>query len=497
MVWGATVVALALSTAIPAGADAPMTTRVSVSSDGAQGNAASVDASISGDGRYVAFHSWASTLVPGDTNGVSDVFVHDRLTHTTVRASVSSAGEQASGGVFGGESLVPSISGDGRYVAFFSHATNLVSGKGTGIYVRDLVASTTSFASPGIAPSISADGRYVAFWSGAANLVPGDTNGVADIFVYDRLTGVTVRVSVSSSGEQGNELSAFTAQGRHISANGRFVTFYSHASNLVAGDTNSCYPFTDPGECTDIFVRDRDADGNGTLDEPGGISTERVSVSSTGQQGNSVSESPAISGGGRYVAFSSYASNLVPNDTNVCGTFSNSNSCIDVFVHDRLSHTTSRVSVTSEGGQGLSDSNNPSISADGRYVAFDTDALLAPCDSNGKVDVVLHDRLTGQTTLVSVANSSRQSNALSGLSSISEDGSVVAFLSGASTLDATGPAGFVHHDTNGTADIYVREGANQSHPLGPASGALYRTDFGPGTPTVRTVVCEFVWPGGL
>jgi Tol biopolymer transport system component len=151
-------------------------------------------------------------------------------------------------------------------------------------------------------PAISADGRFVAFWSNADNLVVGDTNGASDVFVHDRETGVTERISVDSAGNQGNNDSLEPA----ISADGRFVAFLSGADNLVSGDTNGNL---------DIFVHDRETDV-----------TERVSVDSVGNQGNNHSLEPAISADGRFVAFRSYANNLVPGDTN---------STADVFVHDR------------------------------------------------------------------------------------------------------------------------------------------------------------------
>ena len=190
-------------------------------------------------------------------------------------------------------------------------------------------------------PSISADGRYVAFESDASNLVPGDTNGVPDTFVRDRLSGTTERVSVSTDGEQANDTS--TDYGTSISADGRYVAFYSYAINLVPGDTNGV---------PDVFVRDRLA---GT--------TERVSVSTDGAQGDYPSFYPSISGDGRFVAFCSRAYNLVPGDTN--GDY-------DVFVHDRQARITSRVSVAAGGAQGHGSSGyfGLSISADGSFVAF-------------------------------------------------------------------------------------------------------------------------------
>jgi len=216
--------------------------RVSVASGGTQGNGDSGCPSISADGRYVAFQSYASNLVPGDTNEVGDVFVHDRLTGQTTRVSVASDGTEGND-----YSRRPSISADGRYVAFASLASNLVPGDTNGtwdVFVHDrLTGQTTrvSVASGGAqgnsgswCPSISADGRYVAFQSYASNLVPGDTNGVLDVFVHDRLTGQTTRVSVASDGTQGDSYSF----GSSISADGRYVAFSSLASNLVPGDTN-------------------------------------------------------------------------------------------------------------------------------------------------------------------------------------------------------------------------------------------------------------------
>ena len=287
------------------------TTRVSVDSSGIQGNGISSSPSLSADGRYVAFWSYASNLVVGDTNAVQDVFVRDRQSATTVRASVNSSAAQASGSSFD-----PSISGDGRYVAFVSAATNLVSGDTNGntdIFVRDLSSGITVRASvdstgaqalggPCLYPSFSANGRYVVFKSDATNLVPGDTNGNSDIFVRDLLSGTTLRASVDSSGAQALGGVSDTAS---ISADGRYVAFGSNATNLVSSDTNTA---------EDVFLRDLSI---GT--------TARVSVSSSGAQGNQGSSAPSVSADGRFVAFASDASTLVAGDTNGLG---------DIFVHD-------------------------------------------------------------------------------------------------------------------------------------------------------------------
>ncbi len=351
------------------------TRRVSVSSTEAQGNSlnGSFDPAISSDGRYVAFYSDASNLVRGDTNDATDVFVRDRRLGTTRRVSVSGTEAQGHRDSYG-----PAISSDGRYVAFISGASNLVPGdtNDTGeVFIRDRklgttrrvsVSSTEAQGNSGSSgPAISSDGRYVAFGSEASNLVPGDTNRAQDVFVRDRKLGTTRRVNVSSTEAQGNSNQGSAAAA--ISSDGRYVSFGSHASNLVPGDTN---------DTRDVFVRDRKL---GT--------TRRVSVSGTEAQGNSPSFDPAISSAGRYVSFGSYSSNLVRGDTN---------GAIDVFVRDRKLGTTRRVSVSSTGAQSHRHSGGPAISSHGRYVAFYTAAPnLVPGDTNGSWDVFV--RIRGAT----------------------------------------------------------------------------------------------------
>ncbi|MEG4534044.1 calcium-binding protein [Microcoleus sp. D2_18a_D3] len=347
-------------------------TRVSVDSAGNQGNNGSGDPSISGDGRFVAFASRAPNLVPGDSNASLDIFVRDLLTNTTTRVSVDSAGNPGNG-----ESYVPSISGDGRFVVFASDA---------------------------------------------ANLVPGDTNGSRDIFVRDTRSNTTTRVSVDSAGNQGNGISNPPLSKPSISTDGRFVAFVSTASNLVPGDTNIR---------DDIFVRDLSTN-----------TTTRVSVDSAGNQGNNNSISTSISGDGRFVAFSSDATNLVPGDTN---------SSTDIFVRDLLTNTITRASVDSAGNQGNGLSGFPSISADGRFVAFSSIAAnLVPGDTNNNTDIFVRDLSTNTTTRVSVDSAGNQANNNSfAIASISDDGRFVAFNSAATNL--------VPGDTNGSRDIFVRD----------------------------------------
>ena len=351
-------------------ARAQSTERVSVDSGGAQGNGDSKPPSLSANGRFVVFASSASNLVPGDTNNRDDVFVHDRQSGTTERVSIDAAGVEANS-----DSTEPSISADSRFVVFTSFASNLVAGDSNGcsdVFVHDRQTGTIervsvdSNGAQGVvdssSPSISADGRFVAFQSLAANLVAGDTNGRSDIFVRDRQSGTTERVSLDSGGAQGNGDSLGTS----ISADGRCVAFASRATNLVAGDTNGWM---------DAFVRDRQS---GT--------TERVSLDSGGSEGNNDSRVASISSDGRYVAFFSDASNLVAGDTT---------GARDILVRDRQSGATERVSVDSGGGEGNLDSVSPWISADGRFVAFRSFASnLVTGDTNARYDVFVHDRVS-------------------------------------------------------------------------------------------------------
>ncbi|MDO8282301.1 MAG: CFI-box-CTERM domain-containing protein [Thermodesulfovibrionia bacterium] len=401
------------------------TTRVSIDSAGVQGNSHSWYPSISADGRYVAFESEASNLVAGDTNGLNDVFVHDRFTGETSRVSIDSSGAQGNN-----ISGTPSISADGRYAAFISDASNLIAGDTNGftdVFVHDRTTGQTtrvSIDSSGVQgnneswwPSISADGRYVAFESDATNLVAGDTNGFTDVFVHDRTTGQTTRVSIDSSGVQGNRYSWSPS----ISADGRYVAFESDATYLVAGDTNGTL---------DVFVHDRTT----------GLTT-RVSIDSSGAQSNRFSWSTSISADGRYIAINSDATNLVAGDTN---------GFADVFVHDRTTGQTTRVSIDSSGTQGNSHSWFPYISSDGRYVAFGSDAdNLVEGDTNGFTDILVHDRTTGQTSRVSIDSSGAQGNSFSWSYSISADGRYIAINSDATNLvaeDTNGSADIFVHD---------------------------------------------------
>lgn len=414
------------------------TQRVSVDSSGKQADHGSKQPSISADGRYVAFTSDAANLVSGDTNGVSDVFVRDLKSGTTTCVSVSN------NGVLGDKaSYWPFISADGRYVTFTSEADNLINGDTNtvgDVFVYDLQTARIDYVTIGtdgtpgndmsLWSSISADGQYVVFMSSATNLIPSDTNDTWDVFLRDRSTRTTSLVSFGFDGTQANGESEYPV----ISADGGSIAFASDANNIVPGDTNGY---------RDVFEFNRKV----------GVAT-RVSVSTTGVQSNYGMGALVIdiSSDGQFVAFPSLATNLVPDDTN---------NAWDIFVHDIGSGETKRVSVSSDGSQANNGSYGVSISSDGRYVAFGSPASnLVPDDTNDVMDVFVHDRQTGKTERISTATGGTQGNDASGFTVvlpseveiaygalITADGSHVVYMSNATNL--------VADDTNTTLDIFV------------------------------------------
>lgn len=343
------------------------TERISISSMGAQGNADSEYPSISADGRYVAFYSNASNLVTGDTNGVSDIFIHDRVLDTTTRISITSEGLQSNG-----HSINPSISRDGRYIAFESTSSNFYSSDNNGIsdvFVYDRGQNKVKIVSinsnlnvgnaPSQFPSISADGRHVSFTSFANNLVTGDTNNQPDIFVFNFITNSLKRISVSDNGTQANSSSYLSS----ISEDGRYIAFDSNASNLVAGDTNNT---------TDIFVYDNNTNtvlrilGNGSV-EP-----------------NDALYFPSISGDGKYVSFTSGATNLIGGQDDPTS---------DVYVYSFYTNNIKRISKSYIQGD-IADNNSgmSRISLDGGTVTFESAASnLVSGDTNSINDIFTHN----------------------------------------------------------------------------------------------------------
>lgn len=456
------------------------TQRVDVAFDGSAPHDSADSATISADGRFVAFRSFAgNSLLPPDSPPTrSAYFVRDLRTGLTQPVVVELEGDQH----FHPDRIAPLVSRDGRYVAFSHHASNLVPrdrNDGVDLFLRDTQTNTTELItrrdpklpsatsisidggviSP---PSLTADGSQVFFVSFSVtltpdlfprsayhfepklflrplaspgniehlpfntygafvsqngrfalfqtyeSLVPDDTNGL-DWYVLDRETGTSARANLS---HEGSRLDSFGIAQSGMSDDGRYVGFASSASNVVPGDANGR---------NDVFVRDLLL---GT--------TTRVSVAPDGTEANGDSDSASLSLDGRFVVFQSFASNLVPDDHNQTR---------DIFVRDLLLGTTERVSVNSDGQEGNSFSHSPLISGDGQCVAFISYSsnLANSVDSSGSI--FWHDRETGTTRSVSVANAQ--------LTSISNDGRFVVFASSESNV--------VPNDTNQGTDVFVRD----------------------------------------
>lgn len=433
--------------ALPANGIAQETHRLSVDSSGAEanGNSFGYVRATSSNGRYVVFAGDATNLVPNDTNGFIDVFVHDRTTGVTQRVSVDSSGAESNADSHHWEFT---ISGDGSTVAFVSSASNLVpndTNQNEDVFVHNLATGSTERVSidsfgnqasggalfPGSGfPSVSSNGQLISFSSFADNLVPGDTNSTFDVFSHDRSNGVTERLSVDSNGVEANDASGDSS----VSADGLVVAFTSLASNLVPSDNNVTY---------DVFVRDRTS---GT--------TTRVSLDSTGSEGDAASYSPTVSADARYVSFLSEASNLVSGDQN---------GQTDVFVHDRVTGITERVSVDSSGFESNGTSDFQSMSSDGTRIAFQSEATnLVSGDSNANYDVFVHDRSTGETERVSIATDGSEGNYDSFGGSISGDGRVVVYCSLSTNL--------VDLDTNGMFDVFIRDACGPAQAFNYGSG---------------------------
>ncbi|MCK6448583.1 MAG: hypothetical protein L6Q99_19500 [Planctomycetes bacterium] len=407
---------------------AQSTTRVSVWTSGLQGNNASGSACANDDGSQIAFSSAASNWIPGDTNfGPADVFVYQRATGIVEHVSVSVNGTAANGDCALESSQA--LSADDRYVVFTSNATNLTTTPPFWpwqIYLRDRVAGVTTCVSttPSGIPcnntcrraSISADGTRVAFESNADDLVPGDTGHFTDVYVKDLTSGLIVRVSDSSPGvpASGNSGQAM------LSRDGRYVVFASNAQDLVPGDTDLDY---------DIFRHDL---VTGT--------TILVSVTDAGLNVVWDAMSPTVSADGNRIAWESRFPYVAAD----------LNGSEDIFLRDVLAGTTTRVSLSSLGTEGNFPSTDGRISADGRYVSFTTmaDNLFSP-DTNAADDAVRYDTSTGTLELVGVSSSGAQAAFGSTSYGHSADNSVALFTSFSK--------GLIPGDMNQAGDVFVRD----------------------------------------
>ncbi|MBV6457984.1 MAG: hypothetical protein HONBIEJF_01105 [Fimbriimonadaceae bacterium] len=412
------------------------TVAVSVNANGIFGDQDSGMPAVSGNGRFVVFESNAANLTAADDDSWNDIYVRDL--HGWGITCVSTP---LDGFVKDGGSYNPAISADGRFIVFSSYSTGLVVGDGnqaSDIFLYDWQSGSTELVSVSTSgsaanhdstnPSISADGRFVVFDSHASNLVGSDTNGCADIFIRDRLLGITSRVNVSASGQQANS----TSYDPWIAGNGLVVAYESYASNLGPGGG---------GSKRDIFVHDLQTGD-----------TSLASLSTNNQVANSGSYDPCLSYDGRVVAFESRASNLVSGDTNTAP---------DVFVRDRTAKTTRRASVTTAGVQGNDHSRYACVSGDGRLVAFTSHSTnLISGDTNDAPDIFVRNLVDQTTERWSLTSENGQIDDGSYFPASSSDGGVTAFVSQGRNITENPKIG-------DTLDVYVRTSRRLPRHIGP------------------------------
>ncbi len=453
------------------------TSRASESTAGVPGDQDSIIPAISSDGRFVAFTSLAENLVPGDTNLSSDIFVRDRLLGTTERVSVSSRGREADGnsGFLNGLGG-PSISGDGRFVAFDSEATNLVSGdaNNTGdVFVHDRLTGTTTLISGardgnksgggGTEPAISRDGRFVAFASFSDSFVP-DNNFTGDIYVVELATGAIERISQAPDGADANSTSFGPP---HLSADGRWVYFSSFASNLVAGDTDL--------STVDAYLFDRQTRTMFAI----------TSLLGTAEGNFTISHGIAggISGDGRYLTFSSDDPTIGPPDANGFNT--------DAWVFDRVTGLYERVSVNDAEEQANELTFAGDISDDGTQVALTSRATNMGGPDNFRENIYLRNRAAGTTRLVSVANDGTFGDLFSVNPAMTPEAGVIAFQSPSSTFSPDGSfASQIYvRDLRAQADLHLTltDSPDPVVARSPLTYSLTVLNQGPGTATSVTL----------
>jgi Tol biopolymer transport system component len=386
---------------------APRVERVSTGTHHTQADGASAAPAISANGRYVAFTSAATNLVPGDKNGVADVFVRDLRTGRTERVAE-------------GPASAPALSGDGRYVVFVT-AAPLAKSDDNGVddvYLLDRRTHRTERVSTGhptaanvhMMPAISANGRMVAYVTSAPDAAPGDTNGRDDVVVHDRGTGRNQLVQYTTSGVLADADALFPS----LSADGRYVTFDTPA--LLDPE------HADVSKTRLVYLRDLRTQTTELISRPNRYAYKQYADASS------------ISGSGRSVAFESSLYYLVPDDTN---------KATDIFVYDRTAQTTVRVSTAADGAQADGASGDVSLSANGRYAAFGSAATnLVPGDTNGVADIFVKDLRTG-----AIRQLTGGADGASGAVALDADGRTAAFTSTATNL--------VPRDTNGVPDVFI------------------------------------------
>lgn len=432
---------------------------VSIATDGTEGNNHAYNPAFSDDGRYVAFDSRSTSLVSPDSS-VADIFLRDTVSGTLTLISSSTADVAGNN-----TSTNPAMSSNGRWVAFQSSATNLVSGDtnaGYDIFLKDTQngdltrISTTTGGDEGNAastnPVVSSDGRWVAFQSNASDLVSGDTNSGADVFLKDTQLGTLTRISTTTAETEGDGTSFAPA----MSPNGRYVSFDSTSTNLASGDSNAV---------DDIFLKDIQT---GTL--------SRVTSTFTGGFGNKDANDSRLSSDGRYVSFESAASNFVSGDAN--GNW-------DVFVKDMQTGILTRESTSASGIEGNAGSYDGALSLDGRYLAFASDSTNFV--SKGALwawitDIYIKDLTTGSIIRVSEGPYGEAGSGDSVNPVWSPDGTLLAFESRAGNL--------TYSDDNGRSDIFFTDFDNDAPSVAFGSGAPVSGAYIKGTVSIPATVSD-------
>lgn len=422
------------------------TSRSSVNSLGFQANGDSGAASVSADAGRIAFRSTSSNLVPGDLNGFADIFYHEPATRITQLVSMGGVVivVPIPAGVYGftlieqpiqadADSFEPEISGNGASIVYSSLASNITPFTPAAtttirnVYLSHLDGRRNERVSLGLAaadtdgdsvrPSISYDASKVAYESVATNLTVEGTGGTSQVYLWTAAVGNKL-ISVDALGGPGNGAS----RNARIAAGGGWIAFESDATDLR--------PLEDLDPITDIYVADL---STGAL--------ALASTSATGVKANAPCVDPSISADGRYVAFSSAASNLVPGDLN---------SASDIFVKDLVTGEVRRVSVTSDGVESDGNSIRPHLSSDGSMVVFESRASnLILFDLNGMDDAFAHELATAKTYRVSVRTFGEEATGGASIEPrLSGDGRFVVLNSDAVNL--------VDADTNSMRDVFIR-----------------------------------------
>ncbi|HEY8383648.1 MAG TPA: hypothetical protein VIL09_16015 [Microvirga sp.] len=425
--------------------------RLSTAADGAQGNGNSHNATLTADGRFLVFESAAKNLVVGDINGRQDIFVKDLATGAVTQISATAGGIQGNG-----DSHNATASADGRFVVFDSQASNLVADDADGfhdVFLKNLAtgaitrissaADGTQGNSDSYNAMVSANERFVVFESFADNLVDDDTNDSQDIFIRDLLKGTITRITATETETETVEANG-GSYNPSVSADGRFVVFASFADNLVADDNNGLQ---------DIFLKDLQTQ-----------TITRISTALDGTEGNRDSYNAKVSPDGRFVVFESEANNLVAGDTN---------DSQDIFLKDLQTGAITRVSTAADGTQGNNNSYDAAVSADGRYVVFESEASnLVAGDTNNRQDVFRKDLVTGTITRISAAADGTGGVSSSSNATMSPDGRFVLFDSPSGNL--------VPGDGNGRQDIFLVDTARLAEGRAIAEGRSVELRLGVG-----------------